>query len=302
MLALVKQNVLALGKDARYFSSMKHLELFTTQIQSWLEEDDLLRNLYYQQNLPQTPVQGRIKLKSSLVLAGLPFFATVFETLGVEPKLFDSLMKNEGKKFEAGEVLELSGVMSFKNAVNGERLALNLMAHTSSIATFTSQFVDKAKNYNIKILDTRKTTPGLRSLEKYAVRVGGGFNHRFGQTDSWMIKDNHKTSMGGLKGALDFFQAQGVFYNNIVVEIHSLEELQEAKVLGIKNVMLDNFSPENIKKAIELKETGMTYEVSGGVRLETLDKFLIKGVDAISVGALTNAAPRVDISFKFHQL
>lgn len=281
---------------------MKHLEQFSGQIQAWLEEDDLLRNLYYQQNLPQMPVKCVIKLKSPLTLAGLPFFATVFETLDVEAKLFDSLMKHEGKTFKAGDVLELDGTMSFKNAVNGERLALNLMAHASSIATFTSQFVDKAKNYNISILDTRKTTPGLRSLEKYAVRLGGGFNHRFGQTDSWMIKDNHKTSLGGLKGAWEFFKNQGAFYNNIVVEIHSLEELKEAKTLGIKNIMLDNFSPDNIKKAIELKETGMTYEVSGGVRLETLDNYLIHGVDAISVGALTNAAPRVDISFKFHQL
>jgi nicotinate-nucleotide pyrophosphorylase (carboxylating) len=281
---------------------MKHLELFTSQIQSWLEEDDLLRNLYYQQNLPQHSVQGVIKLKSPLVLAGLPFFASVFETLGVDSKIFQSLMIHEGKRFEAGESLELSGSMSFKDAVNGERLALNLLAHASSIATFTSQFVDKAKNYNINILDTRKTTPGLRSLEKYAVRVGGGFNHRFGQTDAWMIKDNHKTSMGGLKGAWEFFKAQGAFYNSVVVEIHSLEELKEAKQLGIKNIMLDNFSPENIKKAIELKEAGMTYEVSGGVRLETLDNYLIKGIDAISVGALTNAAPRVDISFKFHQI
>lgn len=281
---------------------MKHLEQFSTQIQSWLEEDDLLRNLYYQQSLPLTPVQGMIKLKSSLVLAGLPFFATVFETLGVRPEIFDSLMKHEGQRFQAGDIIELNGMMSFKTAVNGERLALNLLAHASSIATFTSQFVDKAKNYNIQILDTRKTTPGLRSLEKYAVRVGGGMNHRFGQTDSWMIKDNHKTSMGGLKGAWDFFQSQGVFYNNIVVEIHSLEELKEAKIIGIKHVMLDNFSTDNIKKAIELKEAGMTYEVSGGVRLENLDHYLINGVDAISVGALTNAAPRVDISFKFHQL
>ncbi len=281
---------------------MKHLEQYVPQIQSWLEEDDLLRNLYYQNSLPLTSVKGVIKLKSNLVLAGLPFFATVFETLGVSPKSFDSIMKYEGKSFEAGSLIELDGELSFKTAVNGERIALNLLAHASSIATFTSKFVEKANKYNVAILDTRKTTPGLRSLEKYAVRVGGGMNHRFGQTDSWMIKDNHKTSMGGLKGAWDFFKSQGAFYNNIVVEIHSIEELIEAKAIGVKNVMLDNFSVENINKAIELKDTGMTYEVSGGVRLDTLDKYLIKGVDAISVGALTNAAPRVDISFKFHQI
>ena len=281
---------------------MKHLAQFTTQIKSWLEEDDLLRNFYYQQNLPKIPVQGVIKIKTPLKLAGTPFFAQVFQVLGVHENLFSDLLKQEGKMFQKGDEIQLNGVMSFAQAVNGERLALNLMTHATSIATFTSKFVDKAQNYNIKILDTRKTTPGLRAIEKYAVRVGGGFNHRFGQTDSWMIKDNHKTSLGGLKGAWEFFKNQGAYYNNTVVEIHSIDELIEAKGLGIEHVMLDNFSVENIKKAIELKQTGMTYEVSGGVRLETLENFLIPGVDAISVGALTNAAPRADISFKFHQL
>lgn len=281
---------------------MKHLEQFSSQIQDWLTEDDLLRNLYYQQNLPTTEVQGVIKIKSSLILAGLPFFAQVFKTLGVNEKLFSEFSKFEGKKFDKGSDISLNGTMTFAQAVNGERLALNLLTHASSIATFTAQFVDKAKKYNINILDTRKTTPGLRSIEKYGVRVGGGLNHRFGQTDFWMIKDNHKTSLGGLKGAWDFFKAQGAFYNTIVVEIHSLEELKEAQDLGAQHMMLDNFNVEDINKAIGLKKTGMTYEVSGGVKLENVDQYLVKGIDVISVGALTNAAPRADISFKFHQI
>jgi nicotinate-nucleotide pyrophosphorylase (carboxylating) len=131
------------------------------------------------------------------------------------------------------------------------------------------------------------------------VRVGGGYNHRLGQTDLWMIKDNHKSCLGGLKGAFEFFQSQGTFYNNIIAEIHDLYELNEAISLEIKHVMLDNFSPDQIREAVKLKAAGMTYEVSGGICLETLKNYLIPGVDALSVGSLTYSAPRVDISLKY---
>jgi nicotinate-nucleotide pyrophosphorylase (carboxylating) len=192
--------------------------------------------------------------------------------------------------------------MPFNIAVTGERLALNLVQHASSIATWTAKHVELASHQGIKILDTRKTTPGLRSLEKYAVRVGGGYNHRLGQTDTWMIKDNHKTSLGGLEGAWKFFLGQGAFYNNIVVEIHSIDELKEAIRLGCKNIMLDNFSPDLIKEAVKLKQSGMTFEVSGGLNLQTLPQYLIAGVDALSLGSLTYSAPRVDLSLKFKSI
>ena len=131
------------------------------------------------------------------------------------------------------------------------------------------------------------------------MRVGGGNNHRLGQTDTWMVKDNHKTFFGGLKEAVSFFKSMQTFYNSMVVEIHSIEELKEAIALKINHVMLDNFTPELIKEAVKIKPQGMTYEVSGGVRFETLDSFLIEGVDAISIGAITYDAPHMDISLKF---
>jgi nicotinate-nucleotide pyrophosphorylase (carboxylating) len=190
-------------------------------------------------------------------------------------------------------------MIPFNIALSGERLALNLLQHASSIATWTDKHVQIANKKGIKILDTRKTTPGLRTLEKYAVRVGGGFNHRFGQTETWMIKDNHKSSLGGLEGAWSFFINQGAFYNNIVVEIHSLEELRKAVSLGCMNLMLDNFKPQEIREALSLKKAGMTFEVSGGLHLSTLEDFLIEGVDALSLGSLTYSAPRVDLSLKF---
>lgn len=268
-------------------------------INKWLEEDDLTRNIHYTRSLPDVPVQLSLKIKSDLILAGTDYLAATFLALGVDVTSFKFLNEFEGKHLKSGTVIVFPDPIPYKIALSGERLALNLIQHGSSVATWTHEHVQIAKNSDIKILDTRKTTPGLRALEKYAVRIGGGFNHRFGQADVWMIKDNHKSCMGGLSGAYEFFKNQGTFYNGIIAEIHDLIELQEAIELGIKHVMLDNFSPEEIVGAISMKQEGMTFEVSGGIRIANLKDYLIAGVDAISIGALTNAAPRVDISLKF---
>lgn len=266
-------------------------------IENWLQEDDLSRNFHYIRSLPKHPVKLSLKVKSPLTLAGTDYFAATFIALGAAID-FNFLTALEGKRFTPIEV-EFPQSLPFNIAVTGERLALNLLQHASSIATWTDKHVELAKPFGIKILDTRKTTPGLRSLEKYAVRVGGGFNHRLGQADSWMIKDNHKTSLGGLEKAWQFFQDQGAFYNNIIVEIHSLEELGQAIDLGCRHVMLDNFNSDQLREAARMKKEGMTFEVSGGINLSTLPQFLIPGIDALSLGSLTYSAPRVDLSLKF---
>lgn len=270
------------------------------QIENWLEEDDLTRNFHYTRSLPKHPVKLQLKVKSPLVLAGTDYLAATFTQLGSNMD-FKFLSEYEGKKLNE-TVIEFPETMPFNLAVTGERLALNLVQHASSIATWTEKHVALANPKGIRILDTRKTTPGLRSLEKYAVRIGGGFNHRLGQTDTWMIKDNHKSSLGGLSGAWKFFQDQGAFYNNIVVEIHSIDELKEAITLGCEHVMLDNFSPDKIKEAVKLKKAGMTFEVSGGLNLTSMNDYLIEGVDALSMGSITYSAPRVDLSLKFKTL
>ena len=267
------------------------------EIEAWLKEDDLNRNFHYTKSLPNHPVKLELKIKSPLILAGTDYLAATFIQLG-STNDFSFLREYEGKKMNE-TTIEFPETLPVNIAVTGERLALNLVQHASSIATWTEKHVELARGKNIKILDTRKTTPGLRSLEKYAVRTGGGYNHRLGQTDSWMIKDNHKTSLGGLASAWKFFQDQGTFYNNIVVEIHSLEELEEATKLGCTHLMLDNFSVEKIHEAVKVKKPGMTYEVSGGLNLQTLQNYLIDGVDALSLGSLTYSAPRVDLSLKF---
>lgn len=277
---------------------MMNSKVLELEIKQYLQEDDISRNSYYSLHLPEDIVICSLKLKDNLVVAGLPYFVEVFKQLGYSLPA-EELLSWEGKSVTKDEKRELHFSLPFSVALTGERIALNLLQRASSIATYTNRYVEKAQKYNIAILDTRKTTPGLRSFEKYAVRVGGGFNHRLGQTDLWMVKDNHKDFFGGVKGAVEYFRSMQTFYNPILVEIHDLNELQQAAELNIRHVMLDNFTPDQIREAVKLKPSFMTYEVSGGVRLENIDRYLISGVDAISIGALTYDAPHVDISLKY---
>lgn len=267
-------------------------------IRTWLQEDDLNRNYHYTQSLSDKPVQLTLKIKSDLLFSGTDFFIAVFVELGIKESDLEFLRQYEGKNLKKGEVIVFPHPMPFAVAVTGERLALNLLHHSSAISSHTQTYVQLSQGTGIKILDTRKTTPGLRMIEKYAVRVGGGFNHRFGQTDTWMVKDNHKTCLGGLTAAVDFFNDQGCFYNEMVVEVHNLQELQEAQSLGIKHVMLDNFNQDDIVSAITMKQPQITYEISGGISLANLATYLIPGIDCISTSDLMNP-PKVDISLKF---
>ncbi len=273
---------------------------FRPFIETYFYEDDLSRNLYYMNSLPSDLVKCQLKLKDDLIVAGLPFFVEVFNYLGAE------LDYSYFKEFEAQRVLksdlkEIHFDLPFNIALTGERIALNLLQKASSIATNTNKYVERVKNTGITILDTRKTTPGHRSLEKYAVRVGGGANHRLGQADMWMVKDNHKSFFGGVKEAVAFFREINGFYTPLEVEVHDINELKEVKELGVRHIMLDNFTPEQIRLAIKEKTDAMTYEVSGGIRLSNIDEYLIEGVDAISIGALTNDAKNVDISLKYNK-
>ena len=272
---------------------------FESDYARFFAEDDLQGNAFYLNQLPTDEVECILKIKSDVRLSGLPYFVGAFNFLGAKLDYKDFAVY-EGKNYKKGEVITFK--LPFAIALSGERIALNLLQQATRISTFTEKFVAIAASKNTKILDTRKTTPGLRQLEKYAVRVGGAYNHRFSQADAWMIKDNHKAFFGGLEGAWKYFQSMQTFYQNIIVEIHSLEELKLAFDLGVKNVMLDNFSTENLHKAIEMKKTGVTYEVSGGVKLETLNDFLLDGIDVISIGALTHSAPHIDLSMKIKPL
>ena len=271
-------------------------------LRRFFQEDDLSRNAFYLETLPRDLVECQLKVKSDIFCSGIPFFIEVFEYLGGSflPQDKEKLYAVEGAHVGKGTVISFQ--LPFSVALTGERIALNLLQQSSSVSTFTNQFVKKAENKKIKILDTRKTTPGLRHLEKYAVRIGGGFNHRYGQADSWMIKDNHKSFFGSLENAWNHFLNLNTFYQTIIVEIHDIEELKKAIELGIQHVMLDNFSIEDLHTAISMKKNAMTFEVSGGIKLDNIELYLIEGIDAISIGALTHSAPHVDLSMKLRRI
>ncbi len=275
---------------------------FKESIELFVKEDEIFKNLYYQTKLPSIEVECQLKFKDDMVISGLPFFYEVLRYFNFKnDELEGVFLSTEGNKVKKSDNFQISFKLPFNLVLSIERIGLNLLQRSCAISTYTNQCVEKAKNSGIKILDTRKTTPGHRSLEKYAVRIGGGFNHRLSQTDAWMIKDNHKNIFGGLKGAVEFFNDMQSFYSPLICEIHSVDELKEGIELGLKHFMLDNFSNAMIDEALPMKHPGMTFEMSGGIRLENLENYLRPGVDAISMGALTYDAPHKDISLKYHK-
>ena len=235
-----------------------------------------------------------VKAKEEGVLAGVLFVKELFDLLGdVEIKP----IKKEGETFSRGEIiLEIEG--DAKSILMGERVALNLLQRLSGIATTTRRFVEKLEPKGIKILDTRKTTPGFRFFEKYAVRVGGGTNHRFALYDMVLIKDNHKKVAGGLSEAVKRVREKISPVYKIEVEVENLGELEEALGLGVDIVMLDNFSPEQVKEAVKLIKGRCLVEVSGNITLENLEDYAIEGVNFISSGSIIHSSRWIDLSLK----
>jgi nicotinate-nucleotide pyrophosphorylase (carboxylating) len=207
-------------------------------------------------------------------------------------------------RFEAraadGDLLNPGDVAAFVSAkaralLSAERTALNLMGRLSGVATLTRAYVDAVAGTDARIVDTRKTTPGLRHLEKYAVRCGGGVNHRFGLDDAILIKDNHVAACGGVGEALRRARAFAGHLTKIEVEVDSLDQLAEALPHRPDVIMLDNFDPDALKRAVAMTDGAVTLEASGGVNLQTVRTIAESGVQVISVGALTHSAPVLDI-------
>ncbi len=232
--------------------------------------------------------------KEEGVLAGVNFAVKVFNLLG-GVKLIKAL--EDGTEFIKGEeLLVIEGPADV--LLKGERVALNIMQRLSGIATNTRKFVKALEGTGIKLLDTRKTTPGMRYFEKYAVRVGGGLNHRFGLYDMVLIKDNHKVMAGGIKEAVRRVrEVLGPAYK-VEVEIENLAELEEALECDIDMVLLDNFSPEDIKRALKMIRGRFLVEVSGNINLENIKEYAIEGVNFISSGAITHSSKWLDLSMR----
>ena len=230
------------------------------------------------------------------VIAGLGFAETSFKLLSNNFQF--QTTKQDGDKVFAGEqIATLSG--SSKALLTGERVALNFLGYLSGIATHTNQFVEAVKGTNAKICCTRKTTPGLRNFEKYAVRTGGGTNHRFGLDDAVMIKDNHIAIAGSITKAVEAVKQNVGHTVKIEVEVDTLEQLDELLQCGADIVLLDNMPPETLYEAVKMINKSMIIEASGGITLDNVRQIAETGVDLISIGALTHSSRVLDIGLDF---
>jgi len=252
--------------------------------------------------LPGVRARGRFVAKQDLVVAGLEVADAVFAVLdsSVEIEAFVT----DGDRVSAGEVFaRVEGPAEVLLAA--ERTALNLLQHLSGIATLTRAFVEAVAGTRAQIVDTRKTLPGLRMLQKYAVVVGGGRNHRFGLDDGILIKDNHIALAGGVRTAVERARKYAGHMHKIEVEVSNMDDLREALEARADIILLDNMSPEMVREAVRLireQAPDVLVEASGGITLENVRAYAEAGVDLISIGALTHSAPAADISMKLTTL
>ena len=232
--------------------------------------------------------------KEEGMVSGLEVFKRVFDILGdVEVKLY----KSDGDRvYPKEKVGFLKG--STRNLLVGERVSLNLLQRMSGIATLTNKYVQEINHTNTKLLDTRKTTPNLRILEKYSVKVGGGCNHRFNLSDGIMLKDNHISAAGGIKNAVELARNNSSFVRKIEVETENLEMVKEALEAEVDIIMLDNMSLDLARQAVQLINKRALTEFSGNVELSSIKEISEIGVDYISVGSLTHSAKILDFSMK----
>jgi nicotinate-nucleotide pyrophosphorylase (carboxylating) len=236
---------------------------------------------------------GAFVAKESGVICGLPILEEVFHSLN--PSLLVTTWIDEGARINPGEILaEVQG--SARSILSGERVALNLLQRLSGIATLTRTLVDQVSDLPVRIVDTRKTLPGMRFIEKYAVRTGGGHNHRFSLADAVLIKDNHIIAAGGITQAVQLARQYIPHTMTIEVEVESENQVKEALSAGVDIIMLDNMSPEMMRLMVNLIDGKALVEASGNINKETIRKSAETGVDIISVGALTHSANALDIS------
>lgn len=243
--------------------------------------------------------RGTFFSKQPLVVAGLPVAAEVFRAL--EPDCRWEPIVSDGTSVAAGQALALVEGKA-ATLLSGERVALNFLQRLSGIASLTREFKNQLEGKKAELLDTRKTTPGLRILEKYAVRMGGGTNHRIGLDDGILIKNNHIAMGGGIQTAVEKALRQRPSGMKIEAEVRSMEELDAAIAAGADIVLLDNMTPGEVAECVGFTHGRVLLEVSGGVNLGNIRTYAETGVDSISVGALTHSAPAADINFLIEPL
>jgi len=267
------------------------MELTALDVRAWLAEDLGEGDLTSDALVPEdATAAASILLKERGVVSGLEVARAVFAEL--DPNVRFDPMTADGEQTE-GEIVRLEG--RARALLGGERLALNLLGRLSGIATLTRRYVEAVAGTGAEILDTRKTTPGLRTLEKYAVRCGGGRNHRLALDDGILIKDNHLRVVGSIGAAVELAQATGA---EVEVECDTLEQLEEALAAGADVILLDNMTPALLTRAVALTGGRAKLEASGGVTLENVRAIAETGVDFVSIGALTHSAQALDVSME----
>ncbi len=234
----------------------------------------------------------RIIAKQDLIFCGSEIAEWYFNHLGIKSVKWEC---QDGQRVSQNQAI-LEGNGATKSILLLERVLLNFLQHLSGIATYTNKFVEEVEGFRAKIADTRKTIPGLRMLQKYAVRCGGGINHRLALDSAIMIKDNHIIAEGSLKNAYDKALISSPHYTKIIIECDTIELFHEATSLDANIILLDNMSPENIKYCVEVNQAKAIIEVSGGINLGNVKRYAQSGPDIISVGAITHSSPAADIS------
>ena len=233
--------------------------------------------------------------KEDGIIAGMDVYARVFQLLDEKTEV--DLKCKDGDKVTSGQLLAVV-TGDIRVLLSGERVALNYLQRMSGIATYTSQVAALLKGSKVTLLDTRKTTPNCRVFEKYAVRVGGGCNHRYNLSDGVLLKDNHIGAAGSVTKAIQMAKAYAPFVRKIEIEVETLDQVKEAVEAGADIIMLDNMTPEVMKQAVELIHGRAQTECSGNITKENIQKILETGLDFVSSGALTHSAPILDISMK----
>ena len=266
------------------------------QILSALKEDITSEDITTNSVMPEYQA-GEVELicKENGIIAGLDVFKRVFELLDADTKV--EFYCKDGDKVEKGQKLAIVRG-DIRVLLSGERTALNYLQRMSGIATYTRKIADLLAGSKTKLLDTRKTTPNMRVFEKYAVKVGGGYNHRFNLSDGILLKDNHIGAAGGVKEAVKMAKEYAPFVRKIEVEVENLDMLKEALEAGADIIMLDNMSIEDMKEAVRLTQGKAETECSGNVTKENVARLVDIGVDYISSGALTHSSPILDLSLK----
>ena len=286
------------GKPAAEAPPLPHALLWEPLVRRALREDlGLAGDLTTDAIVPAgASARARVVARAEGRVAGLPIAAAAFRLL--DARVAIDFLRRDADDAAAGETLAwVEG--EARALLSAERVCLNLLGRLCGIATATRALVRAIDGTGARIVCTRKTTPGLRALEKYAVRCGGGENHRFGLDDAVLIKDNHVAFAGGVRAAVERARAHAGHTVKIELEVDSLDQLEEALALGVDLVLLDNMKPATLRQAVALTAGRAVLEASGGITLETARAIAETGVDLLSVGSITHSAPALDVAFDF---